>query len=588
MHLNNSMKLVYSALYLVSILLTACGGGSSSGGTPPANNNASSYTLRAASIPISISDKLVTVTVTAATRTASLQTATQLTATQLTSTLSTQATAKIVSGQAILVNPVFSTTVTVPDPTDPTKKIQQTVSVTCDTASIPTVIHVNKANALNYITGDLLVNMDYPVSVTATYDSQTNTFSACSFTYDTGNFIVYGDGSVSSMLDSNFGEVPPPGCSTGIPMQRVIAAGDPNRNPSNVPLFISLFDTSYVDGLTGTFHPGPLCGSARALSYVKGGGQTITTLNFSNDVLQNNTSFAADSANNFYAIGADRTHGGYTTSVTCPISVTQIGSPGSTCITIPNVANYINYPATGLFQAPYPALFVGTAGAPILSLQTYSYGCGIGYCEGQLSSPTLFNIDPSQPMSSIISTPSLDASGGMVSQQTPMGFSNGYLMFFPSGGNGVGDGVLVNITTGNVIHTCTNHWAGVNGDFGCSTTESFGDYVYGYVSCASTSNDANLCINSPSFSRTNTLTGITDTWDLTALGYLPEDGIGYVPAKPIFDTNQVTFLACPSPNFACTSPNWVVLDFTTGQITPVTTGGITADQLSTIIDWHNG
>jgi hypothetical protein len=573
---------------IIALILAGCGGGGAgnvptpASVAPTASHGGSSYTLRAASIPISISDKLVTVTVSAANRTASMQTVAQLTATQITPTLSTQATAKLVSGQAILVNPVFSTTVTVPDPTDPTKKIQQTVSVTCDTSSIPTVIHVNKANALNYSTGDILVNMDYPTSVSAAYDPQANIFSACSFTYTTGDFIVYGDGSVSSMLDSNFGEVPPPGCQTGIPMQRVIAAGDPNRNPSNVPLFNSLYDTSYVDGRTNTFHPGPLCGSVRALSYSKLSGISIATLNFSNDVLQNNTSFAADSANNFYAIGADRTHGGYTTSTTCPILVTQIGSPGSTCITIPNVANYINYPATGLFQAPYPALFVGMTGAPILSLQTYSYGCGIGYCEGQLSSPTLFNIDPSLPMSSIIPTPAMDASGfpwGIRAEQIPVGFSNGYLMF-STGSNG--DGILVNITTGNVIHTCTNIVTG--SDYGCSTAESFGDYVYGYVGCATTSNDANLCINIPVFSRTNTLTGNTDTWDLTALGYLPEDGIGYVQVKPIFDTNQVTFLACSAPNFACASPNWVSLDFTTGLITPVTTGGVTSDQLSTIIE----
>lgn len=587
--------------------LTGCGGsGNSAGGTR--------YSLIPTSVPISIQDKLVTVTVTQGSNHLALldwlksyaKTAWGVIlpsayANQITPTLTSQATAKVVSGQTILVDPVFSTTVTVPDPNDSHKTIRKTVSVHCDISSIPTTIHVNKAWGLNFTTGDLMVNMDYPASVTADFDPRTETFSSCAYIYESGFFIIYGNGSVSSKLDPTLGgtTIFAPGCNvfTWSEILNVIPAGNPSKNPTNIPLLNTLHSTS-LDALDG-YQVGKLCGSLTALSYSPAGGQTFTHLTFSNDILPNSTSITVDAAQNVYAIGSDRNYGGAAMNTACPVSTMKIGDSTSTCLSIPNQTNFVNHPVSAAqLQAAgrygprvtlesTTALFIGQGGLPILSLQPNTGLCNISGCLGA-AKPSLFTIDIATSTIASLATPALDAAGypfGAIGIPIPFEMANGYLMF--SNGGPPSSGILVNISTGNVIHTCSNLIFGQ--DHGCNEAHAFGDYVYGFVGCAYQGGDPNTCINSPTVDRVNTLTGVAEHWDIKALGYLAVNGItnstntASLPTRPILFTDQVVFLACPSPNLACTSPNWVSLSFATGQITPVTTNGITFDMIASLI-----
>ncbi len=500
-----------------------------------------------------------------------------------------------------MVSPNFSTTVTQADPADPTKTIQSTTNVTCDVSSIPLTIHVNKAWAVNYVTGDLLINMDYPISVTAKYDEQTNTFSGCTFVYASGYFLVYGDGSVSTLLDPALGEVPTQtGCYGRSAMDtiRVIAAGDPTRNPTDVPIINSLYSTSLVTG-TG-YTVGSLCGSLRAMNYSKATtSPTFTTVSFNTDILPTNDGIVVDAAQNVYAIGSDRNYGGMAMNPACPLSVTKIGNVGAICLGVPNLSNYVNYPVSAaqlqaggaygpfLVLESHPTLFISQNGSPLLSLQPYAGLCNIGSCLGPIQKPTLFNIDAASSTVSVLATPALDASGfpyGLNGDLIPIGFNNGYLMF-SMGGPGIG--VLANINTGVVLRTCSNLVD--RSDFGCNEADSFGDYIYGFVGCAYQGSAPNVCINNPSINRVNTATGVIEHWDLKSMGYLALNGMSNstntasVPVRPIFFTDQAVFLACPSPDLTCPSPNWVSLDFATGQVTQVTNNGVTFEMVSTVI-----
>lgn len=599
-------KLLVSLAICSSLAGCGGGGGGSAGGTQ--------YTLTPTSVPISIQDKLVTVTVSQGSSELALmdrlrtyaETAWDVIlpsayASQLTPTLTSQATAKVVSGQTILVDPVFSTTVTVPDPNDSSKTIQKTVAVRCDIASIPTTIHVNKAWVLNFTAGDLMVNMDYPASVSADFDPQTETFSSCAFAYESGFFIIYGDGSVSSKLDPTLGGTTTfaPGCNvfTWGEILNVIPAGSPSKNPGSSPILNTLHSTD-LDAVDG-YQVGTVCGSLTALSYSPAGGQTFTRLTFSNDILPNSTSITVDAAQNVYAIGNDRSYGGNAMNTACPVSTMKIGDATSTCLSVPNLTNFVDHPVSAAqLQAagrygPYvtresiAALFIGQGGLPILSLQPSTSLCNISGCNGA-EKPSLFTIDIDTSTIAALATPALDAAGypfGSIGTPTPFEMINGYLMF--SNGGPPSSGVLVNISTGNVIHTCSNMVFGQ--DHGCNVAHAFGDHVYGFVGCAYQGGDPNTCVNSPTVDRVNTLTGVAEHWDIKALGYLAVNGISNstntmsLPTRPIFFTDQVVFLACPSPNLACASPNWVALSFATGQITPVTTNGITFDMIASLI-----
>lgn len=591
----------------VSFVVNGCGGGGAGGGST--TGSGVQYSLTPSQIPVSIHDKLVTVTVTQGTTNLAFadRLINMLTpvwdailpsafANQLSPTLSSRATAKIVGGQAELVSPIFTATVTKTDPADPSKTIQATVNVTCDIDSIPLTIHVNKAWAINYATRDLLVNMDYPISVTATYHEQTNTFSSCSFVYTTGYFLVFGDNSVSAPLDPALGEGPvQSGCwgRTALDTIRVIAAGDPTRNPTNTPIINSLYDTSLVTATGYTL--GSFCGSLRAMNYSRSpASATFTTINFNTDIQTTNDSIVVDAAQNIYAIGSDRNYGGIAINTACPVSVTKAGNASATCLSVPNLSSFVNYPVTAaqlqaagtygpfLVQESQPTMFIGQSGSPLLSLQPYAGLCNIGSCLGPILKPTLFNIDTATSTITALATPALDASGfpyGMAGNLIPIGFSNGYLMF-SMGGPGIG--ILANINTGTVVKTCSNP---VNGsDFGCNEADSFGDYVYGFLGCSS----PYFCLNNPTIDRVNTATGVVEHWDLKAMGYVALNSMSNstntasVPVRPIFFTDHAVFLACPTSNLAL-PPNWVSLDFATGQITPVTTHGVTFDMVSTMI-----
>jgi hypothetical protein len=612
-------KQLARALVVVTILFGVIGCGGDGGNSSASSSSATQFALTPMQIPISATDKLVTVTIKQGSTSFALldyfknlayqafdNVIPSALAAQISPTLSTQATAKVVAGQVLLVNPVFSTTVKVPDPADATKTIDLKVSVTCDTASIPLSVNVKKAWALDLTTGDLLINMDYPSAVSATYDKTTNTFSACSFTYTNGLFTIFSNGSTSKPIDLTLGVTSTkPGCNFNPTFFSVIAAGDPSRNSSSVPLLNSLSDTASV-GSTGLFSPGVLCGSVRAFDYKNSSVPVITEINFSNDVLPNNSSFAVD-ATHIYAVGSSREYGGYAVNSACPVAVTQIGAPGSSCIGIQNSSTYISYPvsatqvqaaganASGLVQKPYPSLFLGSSGTPMLSLQTYSGLCGISSCDGSLATPAIFGFGPGTTTAQKLLTAALDSSGfpwGVTgSNPIPVGTSNDYLMFSLGGSNA---GVLANISTGNILHTCTNLFGG--SDIGCTYAVESGDFVYGLSVCGYQGASPDVCINSPQIGRVNTLTGTQNQWDLKSLGYLPLPAMSNstntisLPVPPIFYTDQVVFLACPSPHLTCPAPNWVSLNFSTGQITPVTTGGITFAMLSTLIGttlWTN-
>lgn len=603
----NSLQFA-TRILLVSffLVMAGCGGGG--------NGNSSTgphFSLTPTSIPISINDKLVTVTVTQ--NTGAVAFATRLKnflaktwdniipsalAAQLTPTLSTQATAKIVAGQAVLVDPVYTAEVTYPDPNNPGHTITRKVNVTCDTASIQTTVHVNKAWALNLTSGDVLVNMDYPSSVDAEYDPNTNTFSACHFEYSSGYFIVFGDSSVSGLVDPALGAKPAPqGCNmmTDLEAMRVIAAGDPTRNPTGVPLLNSLHSATMVTSSGATI--GPLCGSLRALNYSAANTASFTPLTFSTTIQTYNQSIAVDASQRVYAVGIDMNYGNMAIDPACPVATMKIGDTSSTCMGVPNLSNFVSYPvpasqvqAAGMY-GPYiiksanATIFIDKNGLPLLSLQPFS-GCNIGGCLN-VQKPTLFSIDPALATISQLATPALDASGfpyAISGNMTPIGLSNDYLMYSNAG---PGNGVLVNVATGAVIYTCSNNILGQ--EFGCNAADAFGDYVYGFVGCAISGAAPDTCINNPSFNRVNTKTGVVEHWDLKSMGYLALNSMSNasntmsLPVRPVFFTDQVVFLACPTPNLACAAPNWLSLDFATGQITQVTSGGITFDMLPTLV-----
>lgn len=598
----SSFHFLARAFYISILLVIAgCSDNSSTG---------SRFSLTPTSIPISINDKLVTVTVTQ--NTGAVAYATKLKsflartwdgiipsalAAQLSPTLSTQATAKIVAGQAVLVDPIYTAEVTYSDPNNSGNKITKKVSVTCDTASIQTTVHVKKAWALNLTSGDVLVNMNYPTSVDAEYDPNTNTFSSCHFEYSSGYFIIFGDSSVSGLVDPALGDIPSPqGCNmTDMEAMSVIAAGDPTHNPTNVPLINSLHSSTMVTSSGATI--GPYCGSLRALNYSPTSAANFTTLTFSNTIQTYNQSIAVDASQRVYAVGIDMNYGNMTIDPACPVATMKIGDTSSTCMGVPNLSNFVSYPvpasqvqAAGsygpyLIKSAYATIFIDKNGLPLLSLQPFS-GCNIGGCLN-VQKPTLFSIDPAIATISQLVTPALDASGfpyGISGFMTPIGLSNDYLMYSNAG---PGNGVLVNISTGAVIYTCNNNVLGQ--EYGCNAADAYGDYIYGYVGCAYNGGAPDTCINNPSVDRVNTMTGVVEHWDIKSRGYLLLNSMSNAsytmsrPVRPVFFTDHVVFLACPASNLSCTAPNWVSLDFTTGQITPVTSRGIPFNMLPTLV-----
>jgi len=540
------------------------------------------------SVPVSATDKLVTVTVSVTPVPVAKNDSQSLLASimdflvssanaALNPTLSVQATAKIINGAVVNVNPIFSTQVPDPSvtPTTGNPNPLKTVPVVCDIASIPTTVQISSVWALNKAAGDMLVNMKYPTSVQATYDPATGKFSACTFAYSSGNFIVYGDQTVGDTVDPLVGGVTQTGtCANYSGIYSIIANGDPSRNTSGTPIVTDLFDSSYFDGSTSTWVPGPICGSARTITYGKGIATQIKKVNFNNTTLTNTGSFTADS-NYIYAVGSDPGYGGYAIKISCPVTVVKISDGSTACVSIPSITNYVNYPqlnqvgSTLNLKKPYPSLFTNSNGNIILSLQTFNQLCSVSSCGnvGAAAPPILYSIVPANLAVSALSPNTANYPSTVF--MTPVGASNGYLTLAGIGGGPI-NGELWNMNTDQLLHTCL-----IDPTFGAGCTNShwvFGDYVYGMRQCAYNSSTPNICLGTPSIGRTNTKTGVVQQWDPVALGWLPQQsaltaqGFQYTPV--LWFSDQVTFLACSAPTSTCSNPSWVTLDFATGSITP--------------------
>ncbi len=577
-------------LCLVVALLNACsGGGASTADTP-------TYALTPKSLPISATDKLVTVTVSATNATFASNRNQSILATildflvssanaALNPTLSVLATAKIINGAVEKVDPVFTTQVPDPSvtPTANNPHPSKSVSVVCDTDSIPTTVQVNSVWALNKATGDMMVNMKYPSSVQAKYDQVTEKFSSCSFVYSSGNFIVYGDQTVGDTIDPLVGGEKQTGaCAMNDgAFFWIVANGDPSRNTSNFPIILDLHDSSYFDGDTNTYVKGPMCGSARTISYGKGIATVITKISFNNPTLANSGSFAADTSN-IYAVGSEPDYGGYAVKINCPVSVVKISDGSTSCVSIPSISNYVDYPvppsqagSANNLKKPYPSIFINSDANIILSLQQFNQ-CSVWGCSnvGAVSPPILYSIAPASLTASELSPDTSQYPN--TTYLTPVGASNGFLTLADSGG-GLVNGVLWNMNTGQILHTCT-----VDPVFGAGCPDYhwvYGDYVYGMRQCAYNSSTPNACLGTPSIGRVNTKTGVAQHWDPFALGWLPQ----LQQSVPVlWFANQVTFFACRAPTSTCIDPSWVTLDFSSGTIT-MADSSMTANLAQTLV-----
>jgi len=527
------------ALMLLMVALTSCGGGGSGSGSS-ASSGSTSYALAAQTIPISSTDNLVSITVTGTQFSQNFNKSIfakffdwviPSAIAAVNPTVSVQASARIVDGSVRRVDPVFTTTV--PDKSQctttngqvicPTPMPTKKVSVTCDVVSLPTVVNVTQAWLLDVSTNDILVNMSYPDSVTASYDENSGTFSSCSFVYKTGYFVIFGDGSVSAKLDDKLGADDTGACANISPITSIIPRNDSSKNTSNFPLIQNLLNTGVVDNGVYQVNSG-VCGSIRLLDYSSVGG-TFTKLNFGQQLAVKGSSIIASDSTYVYSLSWKVGYPNQSTAdESCPVLRVKISDNTSSCVTVPNVSNYFAYPVpanqvsnTNKFTGSDASFFLDTDGKFSFSFLTFNLGCGVGGCSnvGAFQPPTLFKVAGANSTATLLSTQTQNYPSGY----QPVGSLNGYLLLGGLGG-GPANGVLWKYSNGNILRTCP--YDATFGD-NCKT-QKYSNLNLGISYCVYNGGHPQDCLGTPSLGKVNTDTGTVTNWDPVTLGWLPVQG----------------------------------------------------------------
>lgn len=523
----------------IAVLVASCSGGSH--GANASAGPGTTYVLAIESLPIGIDDPLVTV--------------------------AGPATARIVNNAIVPVVPVVTASIPNPQNSPPAGS----VPVVCNAPTVAVTVQILQTWTLNRTTGDRLVRMTYPASLTGQLNSTTQTFSACSFVYATGDFIVYADQSAVP-VDLSKAYANARGCPNTLALS-VVANGDASRNVSANALLDTLFDSSAI--VNGVFVPGPLCGGVWALSFAQGVPPALSRLAFSATIAPPATDLAAD-ALNVYAIGtsiASRSYGVSFPDAACPIALTQPGASGSTCETIPGAAALLIYPGNDTSTAVYePQLYLDGNSRPSLALQDVGSCAGAGACTGapNLPAPALFAIDPSGAMATAITT---DASGYPWNNSlgvSPVGAVDGWLLMGFEGGAPF-SGLLWNPANGITLSVCGPFSLGT----ACDSTLVIGSTAFGMSICQRNFATPSLCGGTPAIGVLDVPTASLQNWNPVAAGWLPLDLVPVTPllgaaTVPLWFTDHVLFPACPATaGLNCPAPGWVSLDFASGVFTPV-------------------